>query len=218
MHALTDPISGQPDLKGTKVRVSKVSVEWHGLLLARDSSTVIPNGICWSIAPIANGFAFDMMGSVPLDQVIDSERTLRDLLRVSSHAELVSYSDPKRAVFRYAGLRDGRLEACLFFAPPAAELPARAQAAGFLGREIAAEHRLSLLAGFASDGEARHDNIICACFSVGAETISSAIRAKKLCTAGDIGRALRAGTNCGSCIPELKKLLAAEAGQLSAVG
>jgi assimilatory nitrate reductase catalytic subunit len=33
----------------------------------------------------------------------------------------------------------------------------------------------------------------------------------------EIGAALRAGTNCGSCIPELKQLLAAECARLAAV-
>jgi len=35
-----------------------------------------------------------------------------------------------------------------------------------------------------------------------------AIRGDKLVTVEQIGKALRAGTNCGSCIPELKGLLA----------
>jgi assimilatory nitrate reductase catalytic subunit len=33
------------------------------------------------------------------------------------------------------------------------------------------------------------------------------IRDKNLETAAEIGAVLKAGTNCGSCIPELKKLL-----------
>ena len=40
---------------------------------------------------------------------------------------------------------------------------------------------------------------------VGAMTF--AIQAEGLTTAAQIGTRLKAGTNCGSCIPELKKLL-----------
>ena len=76
--------------------------------------------------------------------------------------------------------------------------------------------RLSLLAGLepaaASDGK-----IVCACFSVGEASICSAIRAKKLTTPAEIGAVLQAGTNCGSCIPELKQLLDLDAAQLGAV-
>jgi assimilatory nitrate reductase catalytic subunit len=35
-----------------------------------------------------------------------------------------------------------------------------------------------------------------------------AIRSDELVSVEQIGKALRAGTNCGSCIPELKALLA----------
>jgi len=43
---------------------------------------------------------------------------------------------------------------------------------------------------------------------VGRSTLLRAIRSQELVTADQIGKALRAGTNCGSCIPELKALLA----------
>jgi assimilatory nitrate reductase catalytic subunit len=59
--------------------------------------------------------------------------------------------------------------------------------------------------------------MICACFSVDEAAICSAIRTKKLTTVAEIGAALGAGTNCGSCVSELKKLLAAEGAQLPAV-
>ena len=38
-------------------------------------------------------------------------------------------------------------------------------------------------------------------------TIEQAIRQQKLTSAADIGAALKAGTGCGSCVPELKKLV-----------
>jgi assimilatory nitrate reductase catalytic subunit len=34
-----------------------------------------------------------------------------------------------------------------------------------------------------------------------------AITQRRLTSVAEIGRSLQAGTNCGSCIPELKKLL-----------
>ncbi|MDE3116885.1 MAG: (2Fe-2S)-binding protein, partial [Pseudomonadota bacterium] len=48
----------------------------------------------------------------------------------------------------------------------------------------------------------------CACFSIDEGAIREAIRARRLTSATEIGDVLGAGTNCGSCIPELKKLLA----------
>ncbi|MDE3028790.1 MAG: (2Fe-2S)-binding protein, partial [Paracoccaceae bacterium] len=52
---------------------------------------------------------------------------------------------------------------------------------------------------------------VCACFDVGVNTIVSAIQAQRLTSVEAIGRALQAGTNCGSCRPELATLLAATA-------
>jgi assimilatory nitrate reductase catalytic subunit len=51
--------------------------------------------------------------------------------------------------------------------------------------------------------------IVCACFGVGLKAIDGAIRDRRLTTAAEIGEALRAGTNCGSCLPELKQILRA---------
>jgi assimilatory nitrate reductase catalytic subunit len=43
-----------------------------------------------------------------------------------------------------------------------------------------------------------------------------AIRGDKLVTVEQIGKALRAGTNCGSCVPELKALLVTSAADAQA--
>jgi assimilatory nitrate reductase catalytic subunit len=49
--------------------------------------------------------------------------------------------------------------------------------------------------------------VVCACFGVGRATICDAI-ASGARSSADIGTRLKAGTNCGSCIPELKRLIA----------
>ena len=64
-----------------------------------------------------------------------------------------------------------------------------------------------LLSGRSTDGLASAGPIVCACFGVGRATICDAIAAGAN-TAAEIGAQLKAGTNCGSCIPELKRLIA----------
>ena len=49
--------------------------------------------------------------------------------------------------------------------------------------------------------------MICACYSVGLTAIRNAIATGELASVADIGRTLRAGTNCGSCLPELRKIV-----------
>ena len=50
--------------------------------------------------------------------------------------------------------------------------------------------------------------VICSCFGIGINTIISAIETQHLMTVEAIGVALEAGTNCGSCRPELAAILA----------
>jgi assimilatory nitrate reductase catalytic subunit len=57
------------------------------------------------------------------------------------------------------------------------------------------------------DGLVSAGPIVCACFGVGRTTICAAIAAGAQ-SAAEIGARLNAGTNCGSCIPELKRLIA----------
>jgi assimilatory nitrate reductase catalytic subunit len=42
---------------------------------------------------------------------------------------------------------------------------------------------------------------------VGRNTICNAIREKSLKTAAEVTACVKAGGNCGSCVPELKKLI-----------
>jgi assimilatory nitrate reductase catalytic subunit len=133
---------------------------------------------------------------------------LRRLLRISADTELVSYSDPRKAMFRYAGILHGQLAACVFFGPPGADFAGVEQAKALLGKDISAMERIALLAGIHGNGEQiASGKIVCSCFSVSEEKIKAAIQADGLITAAQIGVRLKAGTNCGSCIPELKKLL-----------
>jgi assimilatory nitrate reductase catalytic subunit len=211
VHAVTDPVSGQPDLKGTNVRVSGLTEIWRGALLRLTGGEPdLSDRVWWAKTQTNTGFAFEMAGWSPLAQEVHSEAVLRRLLRIPSEAELVSYSDPRRAMFRYAGFVQGRLAACVFFAPAGTDFSGVDQAKALLGKEIAAAERMALLAGLSS-GAQLAEKIVCACFSVGENMIRAAIREQGLTTSGEIGNALKAGTNCGSCIPELKKLLGAMA-------
>jgi assimilatory nitrate reductase catalytic subunit len=208
VHAATDPISGQPDLKGTKVRVSAMTESWRGHLLRMSGGEPeLSDALWWSKTPVANGFAFALAGWHPLQQEIHSEGVLRRLLHIPAEAELVSYSDPRKAMFRYAGLLHGQLAACVFFGPAGAEFAGVEQAKGFLGKEISALDRIALLAGSNGKGAKATGKIVCSCFAVSEDSIRTAIQADGLTSPAQIGARLKAGTNCGSCIPELKKLL-----------
>ncbi|MEJ6398880.1 (2Fe-2S)-binding protein [Yoonia sp. 208BN28-4] len=50
--------------------------------------------------------------------------------------------------------------------------------------------------------------VLCSCFGMGINTIVTAIETKGLMSVESIGEVLGAGTNCGSCRPEMAQLLA----------
>jgi assimilatory nitrate reductase catalytic subunit len=67
--------------------------------------------------------------------------------------------------------------------------------------------RSLLLSGSNPAGVADSGPLVCACFGVGMHAIRDAIESGATVSLEDIGVQLRAGTNCGSCKPELKRML-----------
>jgi len=215
--AVTDPVSGQPELKATPVRVTPVETLWWGLLL-RQSPRSLQGPCYWARVPLENGHAYELRGWEPLPGGGDAEDWVGALLGATARAELVTYADPGHCTFRYASLVGNQLEACLFLTNEAGALPARDQVAAMLGSVVEGEARTALLAA-ASPGmrSGDHGRTVCACFAVGLTTLHQAIAEQRLTSVAEIGAALRAGTNCGSCIPELRAILRA-AGEAVALG
>jgi assimilatory nitrate reductase catalytic subunit len=206
--AATDPVSGQPELKATPVRVTPVAPRWHGLLL-RGSEQVPRGPYYWARVPLERGHAFTLVGFEPLPSDSGSKFWISALLDAPPAAELVIYADPARGTFRYASVVGRRLDACLLIAATAAALPSRHALAALLGTRLDPDARALVLAG-APAGAAMASpagRTICACFGVGLSTLHGAIAQRRLTNVAEIGAALRAGTNCGSCIPELKAIL-----------
>ncbi len=207
----TDPISGQPESKATPVRVEPVASLWRGFLLGQ-AETLPAGPYYWARTPLAAGQAFDLAGWEPLPSGRGTETWIAAMLGAPDDAELVIYADPGHGTFRYVSLVEGRLDGCLFLARSAGALPPWQELAELLGSEVPAEIRLRLLSGSLAAGSGREgrtvgDRTVCACFSVGVDAIRRAIVQQRLTSVADIGSALRAGTNCGSCVPELKGIL-----------
>ncbi|WP_346301559.1 (2Fe-2S)-binding protein, partial [Halomonas sp. BM-2019] len=73
------------------------------------------------------------------------------------------------------------------------------------GEPLSAERRRRLLAG-CDDGAADSGPVVCSCHQVGRKPIVAAIRGGDSSVEA-LGARLACGTQCGSCIPELKSLL-----------
>ncbi len=114
----------------------------------------------------------------------------------------------QRGIYRAAAFVAGGSPAALFIGAAETAPQWDAVKALFETETLADEARRVLLSGRSADGLASAGPIVCACFSVGLATIRAAIQAGAATSVEGIGEALRAGTNCGSCLPELKRIVA----------
>ena len=200
-----DPISGQPELKATAVAVAPVAVRWRALLLHRQPVRPAVEGH-WSRVPLAEGHALEVLGTEALPDPRAMRWFAARLLAAPAEAEWLEMADAGRGLWRYAIMREGRLEACLFIAAgEGARLPSVGSLGTLFAAPLTAEGRAGLLA--AARRGADVGPVICACFSVGLETIRQAIRTQTLADVAAIGTALKAGTGCGACRSELASIL-----------
>ncbi len=204
VNPVVDPLSGQPESKHTPVRVQAYRPRWHGFLLSR--AAIDPPAVEYRVSVRDREcWRYELAGE---ESVEDWPSRARGLLGDEPAWEWLEFADLGTGRYRGAVLVDGRLHACLFVAP-GPELPLRGWLAGlFAASELDSTERASLLAGRPGQGQRDNGRIVCACFGVGLNTLTAAIRDQRLITPEAIGAALQAGTNCGSCVPELRQLIA----------
>nr|WP_234981448.1 nitrate reductase [Fontimonas thermophila] len=203
-NPVVDPVSGEPEFKHTPVRVEPFAVRWHGFLLSR---TPVPMQTLtwWTRVTGARFVRYELAGREPVD---DWAACARDMLGVGdADADWIEYEDRSVGVFRAAWIVDGRIAACLFVSPRP-DLPSRAWLSGlFVKERLDDRDRIGLLVGEPPDRDADTGPTVCACFGVGRHAIVGAIHGGCR-TVEALGQRLRCGTNCGSCIPELRALIA----------
>ena len=84
------------------------------------------------------------------------------------------------------------------------DLPLRDWVAAQLGKPV--DDPVALLAGRPRLAPPERGAVVCVCHDVAAMEIDACI-AKGAVSVADIGRSCRAGTKCGSCRPELARML-----------
>jgi assimilatory nitrate reductase catalytic subunit len=192
--ALTDPVSGQPASKSAAVAIRPLAAAWHGFAVSR--APLAPDCAYWATAPVAGGHAVELAcTTAPGDWTALATR----LLGAAPGMALV---DRGRGLYRFAVLEEGRLAAALFLSPGPVAL-AREHLAGLLGQPAP-----EALAGRAPADRPDPGPTVCACLGVGLNSILRAIAGGEVTSVAEIGAALGAGSNCGSCRPELAALLA----------
>jgi assimilatory nitrate reductase catalytic subunit len=195
----TDRYSGQPDAKATPASIAPVRFVFRGFALTRRPISP-PPGTWWARVALTRASGLLLATN-------EGPEVWRGHARQMLGTELAEYIDQQRGVYRAASFAAGELTGCLFIGAAKTAPQWDAVTTLFAAETLADEARRVLLSGRSADGFVSGGQIVCACFSVGMATIRAAIHAGAG-SADAIGEALRAGTNCGSCLPELKRLLA----------
>ncbi len=195
VEAATDPVSGQPESKASVVAMTRYEAAWYGFAVSADPMML--DSEYWALARTAAGYRAELAGTlVPDNWEIAARR-----LFAKPNAEAITVQDRGRGFARIVLHDNGTLLGALFVSPrPVA---------------VARDYLIALPGGDAQSalsGQPGQDVIspgpvLCSCFGIGVNTILSAIETQGLMSVDAIGVALSAGTNCGSCRPELAELL-----------
>ncbi|PVV16514.1 MAG: nitrate reductase [gamma proteobacterium symbiont of Ctena orbiculata] len=204
-----DPISGQPEFKHTPVTIHPYRPAWHGFLLTRER-VILEHASYWAKAKREGLWHYELAGEEVAENWSDLAKEL--LLSASDQSQWGEMMDRAAGYYRGVSVVDGMLQSCLFIGPDH-RLPKRDWLVRLFARpQLTRAERMRLLAGVPGNAQEDAGKTVCACFGVGRNTLIQGIREDGLTSTDAIGERLKAGTNCGSCLSEIKTLIA---GQIS---
>ena len=201
VNAVVDPISGQPESKHAPVSVRPLAVAWNGFVLTRSALQNKPDDY-WALVRESESLRYALAGR---EKPADWGATVRQWL--GEEGNWIELEDTRNDGYRAARIKDGRVDAIVVIARETGALPH-----SWLNEQFALEAaddglRRTILSGRPATPVKDAGRQVCACFNVGLNTIIEAIQEQELASVEGIGSALRAGTNCGSCKPELAVIL-----------
>ncbi len=201
VNPVVDPISGQPESKHTPVNIGAYKPAWHGFILSRHQLQLTESAY-WTKAKGQQFWRYEIAGQ---QAIVSPETWVQEL--TSLEGDWLVYQDKANDQYRTALVLDNQIQLVVMLASDH-DLPSRAWLSQlFAEQALSDEMRHALLAGKPGVGLPDIGPIVCACFGVGENILKEAISCEKATSVAQLGEQLKAGTNCGSCIPELKKLL-----------
>lgn len=204
IKADVDPFSGQPEYKATAVSVKPYHAHWYGFLLSRRKLDMV-NASYWACSRGQGLWRYEIAGDQTPQDWTECARNL--LCQHANQVEWAEYHDTAVNRYRAARIENGRLESCIFIGPDCS-LPERDWLLNlFKDEKLNEKDRISVLTGKPTGDQKDAGRTVCACFNVGINTLIEAIQTQNLTSPEQVGEILRAGTNCGSCIPEIREII-----------
>ncbi|MCX7626845.1 MAG: molybdopterin-dependent oxidoreductase [Methylophilaceae bacterium] len=209
-----DPVSKQPELKHCAVRVEKLELAWRMVLMRCGRH---PLRMLEAIQPLLHHFDYASCGlygraegmvvlraahhEAPPQTLIDA---LDGLLELTEDTPCLSYRDRRRGISKRVVVEDGKVTGV--------RLLGETRAAGWLREvmlhgEFPEEVRVWALAplGAPPGGMRGRGRIVCNCLDVSEHEIRAALAGGADLPA--LQAKLKCGTECGSCVPELRRLV-----------
>jgi assimilatory nitrate reductase catalytic subunit len=214
------PVSRQPELKHAAVRVARAELPWKLVAFGYPLHEHDAEAMRARLRALLATFAFATVvltghqrGAV-LVRAASASAPSPDLLAAIDACfaldagDVARYEDPRRGIGRRLRVLDGRLAAVRLSGDVASEDWLREWLTE--GRDVSALRSLLLLpadrppAGFRARGR-----IVCQCFGTAENDIAACMQQSG--SAGEAALAvaqaqLKCGTNCGSCVPELRMI------------
>ncbi|MGV8926624.1 MAG: molybdopterin-dependent oxidoreductase [Ewingella sp.] len=208
IEAHTDPLSGQPESKHMPVSLHRWKAAWQAELFIRREPVAIDDQPI--TPPVTAYWSLITQPGVTHYQLADSSQPEDWMAWINVQFGTDRWVCQSARLgddgFNLLAWSDGELQLA-FYAHRKRPVPDRQTVvAAFILPPRTAQQRLALLAGVAGSGKAPTGAMICSCFAVGEMAIADAVR-QGCHSVQQLGEKLKCGTNCGSCIPELKKLL-----------
>jgi assimilatory nitrate reductase catalytic subunit len=200
--SITDPHSGQPASKRIPVAIERFDATQYGFAVLSEKPRALPAEY-WALARCEGGFRLELGFAEAGRNWTAFAATLFD---AAPSAETLAYHDVAAGKYRFACFNGDRLVGALFLASEQVQV-----SRDWACRQLIALHadqraRMAVIAGRPGQGLPDRGAIVCSCFGVGANQIAAAV-AQGCLSLDTIGERLKAGTNCGSCRVEIKKLI-----------
>ena len=220
-----DPVSKQPELKHAAVKILKAELPARLLIFGwvdadraqqlqlqlRPYLRQFAYASCTLFGREKTGVLLRAADDYPVDPVLLAE--IEALFGICGTAVL-RYDDQRRGNARHLLLDQGKLQAVSLTGDLSAETWLKDYLQG--GQSVAELGRLLLMpSNSPPQGFTARGRIVCNCFNVAESDIAGVLAQQDMVNYGSnsamltiLQDQLKCGTNCGSCIPELKKLIA----------
>ncbi|MBR7887864.1 nitrate reductase [Marinomonas sp. A79] len=200
---VVDPLSGQPESKHTRVQLQPMLEVSYGLIMSAEPMD-LSDCVYWCRVPSKSGYHYEVAWSV--SQSVNSLKSLKALTKESEQNEWLEYQNPLTGQCRLAKIVNHTFKLLVYCHPQPDSIAADWLVSKLaINERLTEQDRLAILVGMPANVEDKGE-IVCSCYQIGSKQINKAIMAG-VDTIDGLGAALKCGTNCGSCVPELTRFL-----------